>query len=542
MKARGALVVLVLALVGAVIAAVFGLAHRTAPVSPVEQVPTTWTDAREAPMHVLHVGKQKIACTECHATPDAAPTTTACGRCHEQQTKRHHRGSAQAPTTCTSCHVFGANVVAATCNDCHAAEQRAAGAPALEHHASKGLACSSCHRVHGEERAVSADCSTCHADVSARHGALAARTTPPGQVCTACHAPHTGKEAARACKDCHADHAAVSAVEGHATCTGCHAPHAPGGARSSCTTTCHANVSVLGAPRVAAHASCASCHDPHRPDVSAGRSCVRCHEGVKPSHPPVASARGEQACTGCHAPHGSRGPRVDVAVHAAATPIAASCSTCHTSAKDDHAFHTQKTACTDCHTPHAFRLEAVDAALCARCHGAQAKAAAAGHASCTSCHGDAHAPIAKTACAACHAGEASTAPRGHAVCTSCHESHSGALGSRASCTGCHEEKGSALHANVAQGCKACHRPHALKGPAAAAFFSGDSPRACGTCHAKPSLKGLHAVGGHATCGTCHSAHGPPRSDRATCTTSCHADRRSHQPEARVCKGCHLFTQ
>jgi hypothetical protein len=36
------------------------------------------------------------------------------------------------------------------------------------------------------------------------------------------------------------------------------------------------------------------------------------------------------------------------------------------------------------------------------------------------------------------------------------------------------------------------------------------------------------------------AHFPPRADRATCTGSCHADRRNHQPDAKICTGCHVF--
>lgn len=649
-KGRRALALLVLALVAAAAAAVFAIATRTPPVSPVQQIPTTWKDARETPMHVLHVSTKKIACSECHATPDAAPTETACTKCHEPEEKRHHAGSAQAPTTCLSCHVFGANKAAATCNECHAKAKRAPGVPALDHHASNDLPCGACHSVHGEERAVLADCTACHRDVNAAHGSFEAHARPqagvpdastdlaldaavlafvreagapafasadrdassgavhataldphsaaPGQVCTMCHAPHTGKEVARgtcegchvgraaapggsavtalaktaprvaprgarvagheacvtchephrarradvrACEGCHGDHRGVAAVKGHASCTGCHSPHAPGEARSSCSATCHSNVSVLAAPRVAAHANCASCHDPHRPETSAGRACVRCHESVKPSHPSIASAKGEQACTGCHAPHGGRAGKAE---HATAIPTAATCASCHTNAKDDHALHAGKVACTACHAPHGFELAGAGASLCAKCHDDKAKATTArpGHATCSSCHGNAHAPVAKPACASCHADEAKTAPKGHAACTSCHDAHSGSLGAHASCTSCHQNKANALHAKVEQGCKTCHRPHALKGTAAASFHAGDAPRECGTCHTKPSLRGLHAIAAHGTCTTCHAAHGPPRSDRSTCTSTCHIDRRNHQPEAQVCKGCHLFKQ
>jgi hypothetical protein len=64
---------------------------------------------------------------------------------------------------------------------------------------------------------------------------------------------------------------------------------------------------------------------------------------------------------------------------------------------------------------------------------------------------------------------------------------------------------------------------------------------CTSCHAPAKLPGLHKVTEHAAkCTSCHTSHGPPRSERATCTANCHTDRRSHQPTADVCKGCHLF--
>lgn len=641
---------LVFAIVAAVAVVLFAISKRTGPVSPVEQVPTTWKDAREAPMHVHHVGTKKIKCAECHTASDIAPTEAVCVKCHEPEAKRHHRGGAQAQTTCLSCHVFGANKAAATCNACHAKATRAPGAPALDHHASVDLPCGGCHSVHGEERAVLADCTTCHRTASVTHGAfevharserpsldassdlsldasalalmreagaptiasrdrdassgelahataLDPRFAMPGQVCTACHEPHSAKKAARAtcegchvgaraaresphasvvealanaaphigprgprvaahegcitchephrarrtdvrsCEGCHADHRGVSAVRGHAKCTSCHLPHAPAEARLSCSVTCHSNVAVLAAPRVAAHADCSSCHDPHRPDVSAGRSCVRCHESVAPSHPLVTSAKGEQACTGCHAPHAT-----ERTAHAGAIPTAASCTSCHMSAKDDHALHAGRAACTACHAPHAFKLTGVGASLCSRCHDDKVTATRGrpGHASCNACHGEAHAPVAKPSCGGCHADEARTAPRGHSVCTSCHDAHSGSLGAGASCTSCHENKAHALHANVGGGCGTCHRPHAVPRSTSATFHAAGSPPSCSTCHAKPSLKGLHEIGAHASCSTCHVAHGPPRSDRATCTATCHADRRDHQPEAQVCKGCHLF--
>jgi hypothetical protein len=635
---RGSLtLVLVFAVLAAAAAGIGAIASRTPPRSPDRFVPTSWRTAREAPMHVFHVGTKKIACLECHDARDdgrdVPPTEAVCTKCHEPQTKLGHRGGEATPTTCLSCHVFGANKPLVACSDCHAPERRAAGAPSLEHHAGSGVACGACHTIHGGERVVLADCTTCHEGTSAVHGAFVARASsdgpldasvsleldaavvaqlrergapappfarglagrsthasaridphaaPPGQVCSTCHAPHSGKEAAhttcegchvdprhagfspaalalasvtptvgprgsrvasheacvtchephrarkaevRACEGCHADHRAVAAVAGHAACTGCHTAHAPSEARGSCAS-CHSGVATIASARVQAHAQCASCHDPHRPSLSPAQACVRCHDSTKPTHPATKTPKGDpSACVGCHTPHGN--------AHAAPS-LASSCASCHASAPNDHAFHAKGTLCTQCHVPHGFRLAGAPTQLCAKCHAPKLAATASrpGHALCNACHGPAHSPVAKPACGGCHTTETQTAPRGHATCTGCHDAHSGSLGSHATCTSCHGDKAKAQHANVANGCATCHRPHGPRGP--------DEPPACVTCHARPTLAGLHDKRDHARCETCHSSHSVPRSDRATCTGACHTNMRDHQRDAKTCKGCHIF--
>lgn len=595
--------------------------RRTAPLSPTVLVPVTWTTARGSPMHVLHLGKQ-VPCESCHGDSSTVPTATVCAQCHAGETKTVHHGAAGAETTCLTCHAFGLQAPA-TCTGCHAKDTRAAAAPRLEHHASPGLPCGSCHSVHAQktERVVLADCTRCHAEramhgrfttASSAHGSPTAATdrdaamaiegdaaalafvrsesppvhaslpadplaATPGQVCSSCHTPHSGKEEARArcvtchvgappapagasapaapqvvprghdtashascttchaphdavrgdvraCDSCHEDHRGAAQNPGHAACIGCHTPHAPAEAKTSCTT-CHAQVKVLAASKVAAHTDCTSCHDPHKPGVPPSDACARCHSSMKPSHPPTPSAHGKQTCTGCHAPHGKQ----------VEPPIAATCTSCHTKLGNDHAAHDKKLACTQCHKPHEFALAGLGPKLCAGCHQAKVTAVSTrpGHANCDGCHGKAHDPVPKPGCASCHAAEAKSAPKGHATCTGCHDPHSGDRGNRAVCTNCHTDKANALHAKATpQGCASCHTAHGPKGVL--------SPPACTTCHAPTTLKGLHAIGGHATCKTCHQAHGPPRFDRATCTGTCHTDHQNHQPQAKVCKGCHLF--
>jgi hypothetical protein len=327
---------------------------------------------------------------------------------------------------------------------------------------------------------------------------------------------------------------------GHAACTSCHAPHAPAEARASCASaTCHGTKAALASTRVPAHDKCESCHDPHRPTESPALACARCHADVQPKHPGFKSKTASaSACVGCHAPHPPPG----------ATAKAAACSSCHTTAHGAHgdgSLHAGGVTCTKCHAPHELGAAMLshgakpakpDAlALCARCHAERATLVAArpGHKDCTGCHGAAHAPTKKPACTPCHAQEAATAPRGHAACTKCHDAHSGDLGTRAVCTSCHKEKTTALHGSLPGSCASCHAPHGPKGVV--------TPPPCASCHTPAKLEGLHGIGAHnANCASCHTSHSPPRSDRATCTTSCHADRRNHQPAAQLCKGCHMF--
>ncbi len=669
----------------AVVITVLVIQRRTAPVSPVQFVPTTWETARTTPMHEAHIGAAKVACVTCHVEGYAAPPAEAvCATCHAKAAQHAHRGDAKAPTTCMTCHAFAAGKKEATCVGCHgpiapgnggaggsAEKDRREGseaartAHALARHVSKEAACNACHDVHGDKaaktRTVLGDCNACHTSVSASHGRVAtaagpkhdgdaglsfdaavarfaadsrvatslrdAGATSVAQVCAACHAPHTAagaardscatchvggagarvrapdakqgesmiltaqfaprieprgrnvaghdacvtchephraeKAAARQCQDCHGDHRAATTVAGHAECTGCHTPHAPSEAKASCANAgCHAGKTALAAPRVAAHTACASCHDPHKPAASPALSCVKCHSGVEPKHPPVASkTAGASTCIGCHAPHGANAnAKVAANAKVSANGTATACSSCHTKAKNERAFHAGGVACTTCHKPHELAANLLrnaagghahgvpapaakgeEAALCASCHALQTKAVAArpGHGECGVCHGDVHSPVKKPACAKCHAQETASAPRGHAVCTQCHDSHSGSLGANAACATCHAEKTKQPHgalpgtAGSAGSCASCHTPHGPKGVL--------TPPPCVSCHAKPKLEGLHSITAHNTsCASCHSSHAAPRSDRATCTSSCHVVRRDHQPEAKVCKGCHMF--
>ncbi len=519
--------------------------------------------------HVFRGGESAKPCAACHSDPKAegmgkpplahhANKDIACTTCHDPHGEKDKRA---ALADCTGCH-RGASVthgrmkvvardpeaafnVAAPSMDAGADAAQtwfASAAPSDPAHVTEGQACSACHAPHTKATAATAACKSCHVEPRDANHAVAfaavARpmVAPRGRnvaghaACTTCHEPHrTTKADVKACVGCHGNRAhATENMKGHTACTTCHAPHAPAEAKTSCAT-CHANVQALSAPKVKEHAACTSCHDPHEPKRAAALACASCHSKLDPKHPQTKGDPGR--CVGCHSPHPK--PGTSLALHG----IANACSSCHTKAKNETSFHAGDIACTTCHKQHEFKVAST--ALCATCHAPikQAVAARTGHADCKSCHGAAHEPVKKPGCASCHGQEASSAPKGHATCTSCHEAHSGNLGKNASCTNstCHGDKAKALHATgTPNGCQSCHRPHAgAKGAA--------SPPACTTCHDPKRLPGLHSKSAHAAnCSSCHTGHAGPKSDRTTCTGTCHTDRRTHQPDATLCKGCHMF--
>jgi hypothetical protein len=83
----------------------------------------------------------------------------------------------------------------------------------------------------------------------------------------------------------------------------------------------------------------------------------------------------------------------------------------------------------------------------------------------------------------------------------------------------------------------CHEPH---GGAVSRQTS------CAGCHKVRLLPGLHRLPdvplgeGHTQCAACHDIHQVKvRADRASCM-NCHEDVADHQPDAKVCTGCHTF--
>jgi hypothetical protein len=500
----------------AIAATTFGLVHRFwphhPPGIPPELVPASWEQYRTSPGHMTHVEGGKATCTDCHdytregfKDPGSAP----CARCHAKEAAKSHHGDVATKTECLTCHVFAPDKVAPTCISCHATMQGASAGVSV--HAT--TPCASCHQLHETPSIVATSCTGCHQERAVEH---ARHVGTKG--CLDCHSGHgPASTALTSCASCHA-RASGPQPPGHDTCFGCHAPHEFATNVNVCAN-CHAGKATLVATQVEAHATCTNCHAPHAP-AQAAASCANCHTNVHVTHD------GHDACVECHEPHG---PNAD-------NKVVDTCTSCHKNvASSDTSAHAKGVACRECHAPHDFPIPDRKT-LCVNCHASETTLAGGskGHNDCTSCHGaSTHKPIAAPTCGSCHQAEQSTAPPGHQKCVECHEPHAGTILPRAaSCASCHAEQAKSEHASVQGGCNTCHRPHGPSGVA--------SPPVCTTCHATAQLPALHAAPAHSNCASCHSAHEPPRADRVTCTGSCHADKRDHQPQAQVCSGCHVF--
>jgi hypothetical protein len=508
-----AAVALSLVVLGAAIAgAVRYWPHGPAGVPP-ELVPTSWNEYRTSPGHRTHVDGGKAACKDCHDyTRDGFknPGSAPCARCHAKEASHMHAGDAAKKTECLTCHVFSPNTTPPTCIGCHAVAE----GPLAAVHVHATADCASCHHVHEDPPIAPAACASCHDERATEHGRHAGT-----RGCMDCHTGHAPAAAAIvSCSTCHAQPAGPKPA-GHDSCIGCHAPHDFVASNSGCVG-CHGPKPTLLASTVHAHTLCTNCHTPHSPEKAA-ESCSGCHTGIKVEH------GSKDACVTCHEPHGEK----------ADTTMASTCTSCHAKvALSDTSAHAGGVACVGCHKPHDF--DPPDRrTLCAGCHASEAALAGAskGHTDCSTCHGGStHKPTAAPACGTCHKPEQASAPPGHQKCTGCHEPHKGTVLPQAACASCHANKASGPHATIQGGCTTCHRPHGPDGVA--------TPPVCTTCHAREKLPALHAIPAHADCASCHVSHEAPHADRATCTGPCHVDRRDHQPQAKVCDGCHVFRQ
>ncbi len=512
-----------------------------------QHVPASWRDVRESAGHTVHVGKNKLPCSDCHGEAFETPPLELCEKCHPNtQATVHPRDPlGKMPSLqCRDCHGFGPDLAVKppNCMRCHAQAQ--GSHPAVGAHSDQK--CSDCHRAHGTPSLTPRPCTDCHAERATQHAGL--------RGCLDCHQMHEDSLAAdTGCASCHAKQPGHAKVDGraitvgHAKCTSCHTPHQFTQKTVAACTTCHQNKPVLAATK---HASCVSCHQQH--EGAAPKACTTCHGNENVQHPaPGPGGGAAHACVGCHPVHRLAAGQKAVACetcHAKPHHATAKCPRLPPEAREArargrlcancHAKPVQSTAstghanCITCHTKAAHR-PGTPPPSCRSCHVAKVAEVRTGHAACENCHtGGSHSPRTPiVACANCHKAEAASAPTGHATCANCHQPHSGQQKPTATCASCHAEKAKAGH-GTRLACASCHQPHGPKG-------SVQAP-ACVTCHDATKRPGLHRVPGHATCASCHTGHElKPKDDRASCTT-CHKAQVTHEPTAIRCATCHPF--
>lgn len=145
--------------------------------------------------------------------------------------------------------------------------------------------------------------------------------------------------------------------------------------------TCHESKLRMhwkGSLHEAREVSCVSCHDVHtQEDAALSKAaqpavCFACHKQqradvFKPSTHPI--REGQVACSDCHNPHGSSGPKLLVR-----GTVNETCYTCHADKRGPFLWEHQpvREDCRNCHTPHGSiqprLLNARMPYLCQQCH------------------------------------------------------------------------------------------------------------------------------------------------------------------------------
>ena len=329
--------------------------------SPADRAHPQWKSTAKRVGHDIdRLMKERTSCTCCHlgeVRGFGEPFDRACLSCHDAVKVTI---PAMAAQHCVACHTLDKDAGrdlkegAWECQKCHA-EAHGDKAAIVVH---GKVSCVECHHPHTEPWVSPRTCTDCHAAETTRHGAA-----PHGkgtQACDDCHQPHErAGEASGRCTTCHEDHdraiGARAGPGGHDRCTSCHAPHDFNRAGAAKCAQCHTDVKTMGGRGAAQHADCRSCHDPHRAEKPTAAACTQCHASLHARHPDPKGS----SCLGCHDPHPPK----------ATTLATVACSSCHTRAKSDAAFHAGQVACTGCHAQHDFKLKD-----CASCHAGEVSA------------------------------------------------------------------------------------------------------------------------------------------------------------------------
>ena len=277
------------------------------------------------PGHVLLAQEQSTyvgteTCTNCHqrqvdgfkatkkgplflSHPETATERLGCEGCHGPG-KIHAESGGELKTGLVTFSKNDPTPVErrnATCLQCHEGGARTFWFGAA--HESRGVACTSCHRIMKQESdrsqlkyaTVGQTCAQCHPQRQAQMQRFAHMPLREGKMdCTSCHDPHgtatekllVGNSVNETCFSCHTEkrgpflweHAPV--VE---SCANCHDPHGSSNSKQL----------VVPRPRL-----CQRCHDesrhptrPYRDDPSfsrfiEGRQCSNCHFNIHGSNHP----------------------------------------------------------------------------------------------------------------------------------------------------------------------------------------------------------------------------------------------------------------
>jgi len=227
-----------------------------------------------------------------------------------------------------------------------------------------------------ELREQDAVCTRCHDQseknpvlsiYQTRHGVKADDRTPSCQSChgaSEAHVKNTGNASVRPAVDSFGAGRKAATQDDIKACVGCH----KSGARSHWAGSAHESSNVL----------CTSCHQMHthqdkvRNKVTQPEVCFACHKEqraqyTRPSRHPI--KEGKMACSDCHNPHGSAGPRL-----MQRDSITATCHTCHMEKRGPFIRSHQPVQedCSICHNPHGSTqpnlLKARPPFLCQQCH------------------------------------------------------------------------------------------------------------------------------------------------------------------------------
>jgi DmsE family decaheme c-type cytochrome len=222
-----------------------------------------------------------------------------------------------------------------------------------------------------------AQCTRCHdagddypvlAIGKTKHGTVADGRTPS---CTSCHGPserhmNKGDDAERAKPDRTFTKSSVTPVaERNDACMSCHRKDS-------------ARAHWEGSQHQSRDVSCSSCHQIHtqqdrvRSKRTQPEVCFACHKEQRaqinrPSRHPI--PEGKVACSDCHNPHGSVGPKL-----VKRDSVNDTCYTCHMEKRGPfvHNHEPVNEDCMNCHNPHGTVVENLLKArapfLCHQCH------------------------------------------------------------------------------------------------------------------------------------------------------------------------------